>query len=153
MRYSDIFNLDLSGKTIVIIGCPASGKTTLGNALAAHTGARLVHADDYIQYGYKEALYVMLADLIEIDGPVIVEGIQGYRLLRKGVEMGNFYPDVVIELEVTQEQVERVYARERPGKKVERLATFNKMHQTILSKYQQIDNPHPPIWYVVENEF
>ena len=101
MKYSQLFDYSFAGKTIVIIGSPASGKTTLGKALAAKYGQKLIQADDYMQHGYKEALYVMLADLIEIDEPVIVEGMQGYRLLRKGVELGNFYPDVVIELQVT----------------------------------------------------
>ena len=160
MTYADILNLDLTGKTVVIIGCPASGKTTLGKALAQRTGAKLIRTDDYMDFGYKEALYVMLADLIEIDEPVIVEGVQGYRLLRKGVELGNFFPDVVIELEVTEAQVKRVYETERiwdkrksAEKMLASLAGFNKMHQTILGKYREMENPHPPTWYTVRNEF
>lgn len=153
MTTADLHALDLTGKTVVIIGCPASGKTTLGKVLATRTGAKLIHTDDYIQHGYKEALYVLLADIMEIEEPVIVEGVHGYRLLRKGVEFDNFYPDVVIELEVAQEQVNAVYAKERPGKKVEYLAAFNKMHQTILNKYREMPNPKPPVWHNVKNDF
>lgn len=153
MKYSQLFDYPLSGKTIVVIGSPASGKTTLGKALAAKYGQKLIHADDYMQHGYKEALYVMLADLIEIDEPVIVEGMQGYRLLRKGVELGNFYPDVVIELQVTEAQVERVYRSERQAEKLPKLSAFNKMHQTILKSYKALENPHPPEWITVQNQY
>jgi thymidylate kinase len=95
----------------------------------------------------------MLADLIEIDEPVIVEGMQGYRLLRKGVELANFYPDVVIELQVTEAQVERVYRAERQAEKLPKLSAFNKMHQTILESYKALKNPHPPEWITVQNQY
>lgn len=152
MTYQDLFSLDLSGKTVVIIGCPASGKTTLSRALAAHTGTTLVHTDDYIPHGAVESLYVMLDELSEMDYPVIVEGVGGYRLLKKGVQLDSFYPDVVIELEVTPEQVERVYATERQDRKVKSLAGFCKGHQTVLAEYRAIKNPKPPVWYTVKND-
>jgi len=34
MNRSDLLSLDFTGKTVVIIGCPASGKTALGKELA-----------------------------------------------------------------------------------------------------------------------
>jgi len=153
MTYQDVFTLDLSGKTIVIIGCPASGKTTLGRALAASTGTKLIETDDYIPHGAVNSLYVMLDELVEMDCPVIVEGVGGYRLLRKGVQLANFFPDVVIELEVTPEQVARVYETERQDRKVKSLAGFCKGHQTVLTEYRAMENPKPPIWYTVKNEF
>lgn len=157
MTYADLFNIDLAGKSVVIIGCPASGKTTLARRLAERTGTRLVETDSYLGHDYKAALYELIErDLMPFSGAVIVEGVQGYRLLRKGVEGWegwHFYPDVVIELKVTPEQVDRVYRTERKGKKVGSLTAFNKMHSTILDKYRAIDNPHPPKWYTVQNEF
>lgn len=153
MKYADIFTLNLSGKTIVIIGVPASGKTTLGRILASLTGQQLVSTDDYMPHGYKESLYAMMDDLRQITAPVIVEGIQGYRLLRKGVETGEFFPDVVIELKVTPEQVERVYRRERQADKLPKLPAFVKMHDTILSSYKAMENDRPPEWIEVQNEY
>lgn len=157
---SALFARDLSRQNIVIIGCPASGKTTLAKELAKRTGQKVVHTDDYIGFGYKESLYVLMADLMEQDRAVIVEGVQGYRLLRKGVEMGCIYPDIVIELKVSPEQVERVYRTERVWDKrrsvdkvVKNLEAFNKMHETILADYAQMKNPHPPEWIVIENRF
>lgn len=160
MKRNDLFSLDLSGKAIVIIGSPASGKTTLSKALAAKFGQRVIHTDDYIEHGYKEALYAMLPDILESEQPLIVEGMQAYRLLRKGVELETFYPDVVIELEVTPQQVARVYMEERIWDKrkslentLKNVAAFNKMHQTILADYRAMDNPRPPKWYTVQNRF
>ena len=157
MTYADLLTLDLTGKSVAIIGCPASGKTTLARRLAERTGTRLVETDSYLGYEYKAALYEMIErDLMPFNGAVIVEGVQGYRLLRKGVEGWegwHFYPDIVIELKVTDEQVERVYHTERKGKKVGSLTAFNKMHDTILGKYRAMENRRPPKWYTVQNEF
>ncbi len=152
MTYQDLFTLDFSGKTVVIIGFPASGKTTLANTLSAFTGTKLVRTDDYIPHGAVNSLYVMLDDLVEMNCPVIVEGVGGYRLLRKGVQLANFFPDVVIELEVTPEQIARVYAAERQDRKTKSLTGFCKGHQTVLAEYRAMENPKPPIWYTVKND-
>lgn len=161
---AELLSIDLSGKNIVIIGCPASGKTTLARLIADRIGMfkqwKIIHTDNYMQPGrkddYRLALYDMIADLKKIHIPLIIEGVQGYRLLRKGVEGfegWNFYPDVVIELVVTDEQVMRVYERERNAKDAGSLIGFNKMHRTILEKYRAMDNPATPVWYTVENKF
>lgn len=142
----------IAGKDVVIIGCPASGKTYLSNLLAspAHT---VIHTDDYMKHGYKEALYVMLNDLKHIHGNVIIEGVQGYRLLRKGVEMGCYYPHIVIELEISQERMAQTYAEQRPGKKVASVLAFNKMHETIKQDYFSMDNPNKPEWIKISNHY
>lgn len=153
MTPAELLTLDFSGQTVVIIGNPATGKTWLAKEIAKCTGSRLIQADDYIEHGYKEALYVLLDDVTEADTPLIVEGVQCYRLLRKGVQLDCFYPDVVIELTAPQEQIERVYREQRPGKDTKFLTGFNKMHQTILADYRSLENQRPPKWYTVENRF
>lgn len=164
MTRAELLSLDFRGKNIVIIGSPATGKTTLARLIADKLGMyeqwKVIHTDDYMQPhrkdDYKLALYDMIDQLQTIHVPVIVEGVQGYRLLRKGVEGHegwHFYPDVVIELTAIEEQIRRVYEKERIGKNVGSLGAFNKMHQTILEKYRAMDNPHPPIWYTIENKF
>lgn len=150
---AELNSIDLAGKTIVIIGPPASGKTTLAKSISEFTGTGVVSTDDYMEHGYKDSLYVMLDDLAELTEPKIIEGMQGYRLLRKGVELDCFYPDIVIELSVTQERVDRVYRTERIVSKLPKLAAFNKMHQTILESYKAMDNPCPPKWVRIQNEF
>lgn len=153
MTPAELLTHNFTAQTVVIIGNPATGKTWLANELAKRTGSPLIHADDYMGHGYKEALYVLLDDVVEVGSPLIVEGVQCYRLLRKGVQLNCFYPDVVIELTATDEQIKRIYREERAGKDTKFLSGFNKMHQTILNDYRGLENPHPPKWYTVENRF
>ncbi len=160
MTPAELLTLPFSGQTVAIIGNPATGKTWLSNEIARRTGSRVIHADDYIEHGYKDALYVLLDDVTEADAPLIVEGVQCYRLLRQGVQLDCFYPDVVIELTATDEQVMRVYEKERMFDKrrsieqvMKSLSGFNKMHQTILADYRILENPQPPTWWTVENKF
>jgi hypothetical protein len=142
----------IAGKDVVIIGCPASGKTYLSNLLASpsHT---VIHTDDYIKYGYKEALYVLLNDLKNIDGNVIIEGVQGYRLLRKGVELNCYFPDIVIELEIPEGRMLQTYAEQRPGKDVTALKSFNKVHKKILADYHNMYNINRPQWIKLQNNY
>lgn len=85
-------------KIVVIVGLPATGKTTLLNELQeANEKYSLYHTDDYIEHGFKESLYVMMRDLEADKNPYkIIEGVQAYRLLRKGLELKTFYADLVI---------------------------------------------------------
>jgi uridine kinase len=56
--------------TIVIIGAPASGKTTLANQLKEqYPDYSVYHSDDYIKYGYAESLYVMMDDIAKDPNP------------------------------------------------------------------------------------
>lgn len=164
MNYNDLLQLDIAGKTLLIIGPPASGKTTLAHKLSElWPEHRLVGGfagmDGYMHYGYKEGLYAILVDAWtyhEQGLPMILEGIQGPRLLRKGVEGHkgfHFYPDIVIELVVTEEQIRKVYATERPGKSVEQALSQAKGLQTTLTAYKQMENPKPPQWITVQNTF
>ena len=150
----DLLTTDLHGKTVVIIGHPATGKTWLGKALAAITGRQVIHTDDYIQYGHVEGLYVLLDELQAMEGPHLVEGVMGYRLLRKGAQTGLYYPDVVIHLTVPAECVERTYRQVR--KEPEKLPGVKRLGMacdTVLRDYLEMNNPHPPVWWDVQNEY
>ena len=71
---------------ILIIGYPKTGKTTLSAKIAAENpGCALVHTDSYISLPYREQLYALMDDLRGMK-TWVVEGIQGYRLLRKIAE-------------------------------------------------------------------
>ena len=106
-----------------------------------------------MKYGYKQALYKMLEDLKKIKGPTIVEGVQGYRLLRKGVELDCYYPDIVIELEITEARMLKTYREQRPDKDVDALKGFNKMHEKILNDYFRMNSKKPPQWHKLKNNY
>lgn len=147
----------LNNLNVLIIGCPASGKTYLSNQLKLqHQDThKFFHTDDYMKYGYKESLYALIEDVSKIQShtKTIIEGVQGYRLLRKGVELNCYYPDIVIELSVSEEIMLKTYRSERAGKKVESIYSFNKMHDRILNDYFAMNNPRKPKWLKIENKY
>ena len=145
---------NLRGKSVLIIGPPASGKTTLA-ANIMEPGVLVFHTDDYMAFGYKEALYVLLDDLKKLPArPIIIEGVQGYRLLRKGLELGCYYPDVVIELQISKTRQIEIYNLERDPQKLKYLEGFDRMHQKILADYftLQLNSPENkrPEWIKTE---
>jgi dephospho-CoA kinase len=83
---------------IVIVGHPATGKTHLSKELEInYPDYRIIHSDDYMKHGYEKSLYVMLEDIVTSPNKkMIIEGVQTPRLLRKGLELNNFNPDVII---------------------------------------------------------
>jgi dephospho-CoA kinase len=91
-------------RRVVIIGMPCSGKTFVADFLQAEVlvDHALYHTDDYKDYGYEKSLYVLMDELIaEPSGKQIIEGVQGYRLLRKMYQEYGIMspPDVVIVVE------------------------------------------------------
>jgi len=148
-------HVDIESKNVLIIGCPASGKTYTSKLLAKDNPSHLViHTDDYIKYGYKESLYKLILDMsLYVNAPTIIEGVLGYRLLRKGVELDCYYPDIVVELEISEALMYKTYSKERQTKDVSYLKGFNASHQKILADYKQIINPKPPQWITIKNSY
>jgi hypothetical protein len=144
---------EFKGKNVLIIGGPASGKSYVAGLLAKAKNHTVIHTDDYADHGYKEALYVLLKDIKRTIGPTIIEGVQGYRLLRKGVEYGCYYPDVVIELEVSPERVLQTYEESRPGKNTGSLRAFEKSNRKILADYLAMPNDRKPLWIKLKNNY
>jgi len=141
--------MNIKNKNVLIIGPPASGKTTLANELQKVNKHCLVHTDDYMVYPYEEALYIMMEDMKKLTYPTIIEGVQGYRLLRKGVQLGTYFPDLVIEMEVTREQQAAIYESERDPAKLKYLKGFAAAHQKILNDYFELIGDRKPEWIKV----
>lgn len=147
-------HIDIGAKNVLIIGQPASGKTYLSKQLAHDNPSHyLIHTDNYMKYGYKESLYRLLMELGGVSKPTIIEGVLGYRLLRKGVELDCYYPDIVVELEITDALMYKTYALERKEKNMDYLAGFNNAHKKILNDYRGMVNPHPPEWHKIKNNY
>lgn len=146
--------VDIECKNVLIIGKPAAGKTFLSELLHKdNPGHTVIHTDYYIKHGYVESLYKLMADMRLIKAPTIIEGVLGYRLLRKGVQTGAYYPDMVIHVNVPDSTMLRTYRTERKGKDINALRGFIRSHTTILNEYFAIKNPHPPQWIELKNNY
>jgi len=150
-KINDILNLDINNKNVLIIGCPASGKTYLSSKLKSNH--KIIHTDDYMHYGYDLSMYNVLNDIIESNENTLVEGVQGYRLLRKGIQMDCYYPDIVLELIISEQRMISTYKKERDLSKIKYLKTFNKVHDKILQDYLRLKNKNKPEWIKVLNDY
>jgi hypothetical protein len=155
MTIQEVLSLNMVDKNVLIIGPPASGKTWLCDIMMRFYHL-IVHTDNYIHYGYKQSIYEVMKEInyAHTNGlNTIVEGIQGYRLLRKGVELDCYYPDIVIELEISEKRMRETYQKERDPKKIKYLQSFNDAHQTILDDYFSLPNEKKPEWIKVYNDY
>lgn len=123
---------------IVIIGLTASGKTHLCDELTQtfcqdHT---VFHSDDYIEHGFEQSLYMMISDVKNDANPKhIIEGVQGYRYLRKALQNQDsiLYPDLVIIVECEPElRLQRYNAR---GEAKKDYSGFDKTLTKIWNDY------------------
>ena len=68
-----IKDLDIKGQNVLIIGFPASGKTTLSELLKLKSKEHeVMHSDDYMKFGFVESLYELMRDLEKAEKPTIV---------------------------------------------------------------------------------
>lgn len=140
-------------KEIVVIGPPASGKTSISEKLGIEP---TIHTDDYMQYGFQDSLYVLIEDLVANKGHEVrlVEGMLGYRLLRKGFETKKYFPDLIIQIDCAQSTIDRRYHKERDPKKLKDVEKFMKANETILNQYNELlvsNNVPKPKWIIVNN--
>lgn len=129
---------------IVVIGYAATGKTTLVNQLSLR--ARVWHTDDYLVHGHEQSLYVLMDDLAQDKHSLrLVEGVLGYRLLRKGAQLGTFHADAIVICECPKDiRYSRISLR---AKNVQ--ATFNQDAglAKIYNDYLELTQDLPKIYY------
>ena len=153
MNIEELIGLNIEGKNVLIIGCPASGKSWLCNKIAKPTHT-VIHTDSYISYGYQAGMYCALDAANMSEKPTIVEGVQGYRMLRKGCEYGSYYPDIVIEMQISNSRMMQTYLKERDEKKIKYLKQFNETHAKILNDYRGMCPKHKkPEWITFLNNY
>jgi len=122
---------------IIIIGYPKSGKTTLFKTLSSYDESKtyyLLQTDDYIgKHSYKQTLYEIIEDL-KGKKKYIVEGIQGYRLLRKISELNllDMKPDLIINC-ITDRPIQQKHLKQIKGL------------NTIWNQYLSIERDLPKI--------
>lgn len=133
-----------STSTVVVIGPPGSGKTTVGRLLAERSGLPLYSTDNYLGDGHVAALYMVMKAIG--DEGWIVEGMIGYRMLRKRKEFGLPAPDIVIELDATDDQIVRSYRERGKQCSLPHIRGFIKAHESVLHDYYAMDGEMPGIW-------
>ena len=151
MTIKEVLEIDFMDKNVIIIGCPASGKTWLSNKIKSENH-NVIHTDDYIKHGYEQSMYEALKDIEISEKKTIVEGVQGYRMLRKGLELGSYFPDIVIEIIVPFQQVVAIYKLERDEDKIPKLQSMIKSNDKVLNDYKAMKNEHAPEWITINNE-
>lgn len=135
--------------TVVVIGPPGSGKTTVGLTLAEHSGLALYSTDEHLSKGHVEALYAVMKALG--DEGWIVEGMIGYRLLRKRAQLGMPPPDFVIELEATDQQIAQAYRNRNKHCNIAQIRRFCSAHEKVLEDYFLLDAERPKVWIHAES--
>jgi adenylate kinase family enzyme len=139
--------MNLENKSVLIIGKPGSGKTTLARKLKKENPNHgLLHTDYYIGLGFSKSITEVIKVINEVNRPLIVEGVMGYRLLRKGLKENSYLPDIVIEINISDSDVKKIYANERNPKKLDHVLNMIKSNNTVLKEYKEMNNPKPPKW-------
>lgn len=122
---SELIELCKNKKYIVIYGHTKSGKVCFGKLLSEALGVKLIISDDYKYFGWKQNMYHIREIIKSTNEPLIVEGVQSGRLLRKGVEFNDFFADIVIHLEINQQSLSIAYQRDGEGYKLRHNKVFN----------------------------
>jgi predicted ATPase len=153
----DLHMISFTNKSVLIIGLPGSGKTHIASYIHRNLCPHhhILHTDNYMRFGYDYSLYKILDDIKGDYGNLIIEGIQGYRLLRKGAKDKSYLPNIVIQIETSIDSINNVYFKERGRPKLHNLSAIAKGTDEILREYGfHIRNkPYHPDWYVLNNDF
>lgn len=154
MNPSDLVTPELidqcrGASSIVIVGKTKSGKVSIAKKLAKELRYPLFISDDFINENDREGSLYTLMNAIHpfynSKEPFIVEGILGYRLLRKGAQTGLFLPDILIQTKCKDETIIYFYDKEGEGHKIKHMLAFNKGLNKIWNEYMQILLQNPSI--------
>lgn len=152
---NELIELCRGKKYIVIYGHTKSGKVLFGKLLSEALGIRLIISDDYKYLGWKQNMYHIREIIKSTDEPLIIEGVQSGRLLRKGVEFNDFFADLAIHLEINNESLSIAYQRDGEGYKLRHNKVFN-FNKHILDNiffkwYEMQKNNYPEKMPVIIN--
>ncbi len=156
MTVDEIMSINLSGLNAVLVGLPASGKSHIAARLyAKNPGHILISTDSYIGVDYEDSLYRLIEDLGNPDRPsfqpLLLEGVMVYRLLRKGLEVDCWKPDVIIDVQATRKQRHEIYMKERDPSKWKYVEKSDLGLLSIWNQYMASPQLKPPIFTLENN--
>lgn len=116
---------------IFVVGVTKSGKITIAKELSKQLDNRiLLISDEYVEkYDHNDALNMLERDMNEnyySTFPIIVEGILGFRLLRRMSQNGYHLPNIVIKTECNENTIRHFYQLEEQNKNLNSVFGFNK---------------------------
>lgn len=131
----ELINQCLDKHRIIIYGHAKSGKIIIARLLTERLNRKLIITDDYMEYGFKESMYIIKEEIENIKEPLIIEGVQTPRLLRKGLEYNDFYCDMIIHLECNEESIEQAYINDNEEYKLNKVYSFNQILDNIFQEW------------------
>ena len=127
---------------IVIFGYAKTGKIKIARRLSELLdNRRVIVSDDYRNLGFEPALYAMIKDANELVSqgiPLIIEGVQTARMLRKG-----FKADLVIRTVCNWRTIRRCYIIDGEVNKLPKIPGFNKGLEKVFREYLRINKETP----------
>lgn len=121
----ELMELCRPAKYIVIYGYTKSGKVKIGTLLAERLRRRLIISDHYKHLGWENNMYHIRSIIESTNEPLIIEGVQSGRLLRKGVQRNDFFANVVIHLDCNRQSIAHCYVQDGEGEKLKYVHNFN----------------------------
>ena len=144
-----IINYCKQFSSIVIVGFPKTLKSTIAEYLSEQINYPLFIADNYINYYDKTKQLNDLRDAIlphyNRNLPFIVEGVLSFRLLRKGIQLNDFFPELIIKTNCNQSIIEYFYKKDGQEDKIKHVLKFNKGLSTIWDEYLSLLSQNPRI--------
>lgn len=139
---------------IFVIGATKTGKVTIAKTLARALEREIFISDAFIgAYGQKDALDKIEHELENnyySNHPTIIEGILGFRLLRRIARKGWMNVDLIIKTICDDKTIKHFYQKEEPNKNINQVLGFNKGLEKIFEEYLILlrDNKKPKIIYL-----
>lgn len=88
---------------IIIVGYPYTGKTRFANHFF---GDQVIHTDDYIDFGWDKCVD-FIVEKVRLEEKWIIEGVQGFRIMRRMLQIDRIIPDLVVYLDPLRDALER----------------------------------------------
>jgi hypothetical protein len=147
-----LINTCKNKKSIVVIGFTKTGKITIAKKLSEYLDIPILISDYYYELSKDKALEYMMYDIKNLETsniPYIVEGVLCFRLLRKGIQLNNFYPDLIIKTECNDKTIQHFYHKDNESSKIKKALSFNKGLDKIWLDYINLSQENniniPPI--------